>query len=512
MAMNRLDVKTDTNARKAAIISVFVFISAALVCFRLVDTRLAIAEEPESASPQLLGQDKPDTRSRWSEEKIDEIWATLIKPKARWSTKLGFGFSLNAESARNLAMAHGVHDPDEAHKWYLNHPNRQYRGLYFDLRGIPLKDRKLRNADLRYTDLKDADLSGCDLTNADLTGAILRGADLSGANLQGANLDHTILIKADLSGAWLSRASLRQALLYDSKLVEAALLQTHMEGAQFADFHSTITRKVLERWAGSDEMEHPSLLSPANLSRSNLYGANLSGAVLGNANLEGASLYMVKFADTLIDVAQLDKALHYKFIKPGVLSSRINVSQAYLQFVEAFHRESKVFFAGNGMAEMAAEYHYWEQEVKTYKPETPLYSKVLRIALMKWPYGYGSKPMWLFYYSFSVVLIFAMLFVLFTINKKKSGIYKVLRENGQEKVTVLSWRKGLLLADCLYFSLLSLATFGYGVLQPRQWVEFFRFEPVELRPLGWARILVGLEAVVGIYLLALLTTVIFGKG
>jgi len=85
-------------------------------------------------------------------------------------------------------------------------------------------------------------------------------------------------------------------------------------------------------------------------------------------------------------------------------------------------------------------------------------------------------------------------------------------EQGSEpgQAVILSWQKGFLIINCLYFSLLSLATFGYGAFKPRQWLEFFRLEQVDYIPIGWARILVGIEAAMGIYLFALLTTVLFG--
>jgi len=46
----------------------------------------------------------------------------------------------------------------------------------------------------------------------------------------------------------------------------------------------------------------------------------------------------------------------------------------------------------------------------------------------------------------------------------------------------------------------------------RQWLEFFRLELVEYKPVGWARIFVGIEAALGIYLLALLVIVLFERG
>ena len=82
-------------------------------------------------------------------------------------------------------------------------------------------------------------------------------------------------------------------------------------------------------------------------------------------------------------------------------------------------------------------------------------------------------------------------------------------DNGDGKPALLRFERGAVIVNCIYFSVLSLATFGYGALRPRQWLEFFRLTPVEYRPVGWTRIFVGLEAAIGIYLLALTALVLF---
>lgn len=408
---------------------------------------------------------------------------------------------------RLLMRAHGFHRMEDLKSW-LN----IVRPKYFDLRGIPLPNCELKNADFRFAYLEGADLSGCKLINANLTGANLRGANLSGAILYGSKLDHAVLNEADLSGAKFNGASLIQALFYKSTIVRTDFSGANLEGAQFADIILALDKTILRAYQGTGEMMSALNFTPANLSKSNFGNANLSGAIFGSANLGGTSFFQAGFSNTLIDVSQLKKAINYRYIKPTGLQSKINVPNNEMRFIEAYHRELKRFFASIGMRNMEAEYHFWEQEAKTRNPESSLYNKVLRLAFLKWPYGYGSRPIWLLYYSFAAVLGFTTLYVLLSISKQKSGVCRVEYENGQESVIPLSWRKGFLIADCFYFSLLSLATFSYGVLKPRQWIEFFRFEPIELRPIGWARILVGLEAAVGIYLLALLTIVLFGKG
>ncbi|MBI2487025.1 MAG: two pore domain potassium channel family protein [Deltaproteobacteria bacterium] len=176
---------------------------------------------------------------------------------------------------------------------------------------------------------------------------------------------------------------------------------------------------------------------------------------------------------------------------------------------ELTYRDLKTFYEKELLYDVAKEFHYRENEVKTKGSSWVM--RIFRIAFFKLPYGYGSRPFWLLPYSLIVIVIFALIFALLTIPRgTKSGIYFVQAES-DKKEEILSFRKGMLFLDCLYFSLLSFTTFGYGTLHLRKLLEFFRLEPVEFKPVGWSRIFVGLEATIGIYLLALLATVLFGR-
>jgi len=48
-------------------------------------------------------------------------------------------------------------------------------------------------------------------------------------------------------------------------------------------------------------------------------------------------------------------------------------------------------------------------------------------------------------------------------------------------------------------------------MRPKQWLQLFRLKLVEHEPFGCIRILVGIEAALGIWVLALLVTVLFGR-
>jgi len=156
---------------------------------------------------------------------------------------------------------------------------------------------------------------------------------------------------------------------------------------------------------------------------------------------------------------------------------------------------------------------------------------------LDWTYGYGSRPLRLIPFCFGVILLFGFIYIIQTIPPAESGIYLVKEgeedektflvqesttsedgrksyimhelEYNEEKPTLLPIAGGRIIYNCLFFSFLSFATFGYGALRPREWISFFRLTPVEYKPVGWARIFVGFEAAIGIYLLALTALVLF---
>lgn len=435
--------------------------------------------------PKLSEEEKASLRTRWTEAKVQEVIAALRAKEPLPVEEIPVEVIVQDYDAGALIKRH----PAEVSL------------KFFDLRSIPLADCNLKGVDLGLTYLEGADLRNCNLSGVNLQEANLRDANLMGARLDYANLDNASLTGANLSEAKVYQGSLKNAILYSSNLKKAVLWAANLERAEFADLRASWLFGLTGVGVFGESIAN------ANLGQANLASANLKGAVLGQANLEGANLFGAVFGDTPVDVLQLEKAKNYRYIRPGKESPIVDHLPAGV--VENYHREAKNFFKRNQMGEMALEYHFWENEAKT--RGSPLYIRLPRLVFLKWPYGYGSRPIWLVGYSLLVVALFALLFVLVTLPRKtKSGICSVMREKEQEQEVLLSWRKGLLIGDCIYFSLLSLATFGYGTFRPRQWLEFFRLEQVEYRPTGWARILVGIEAALGIYLFALLATVLLG--
>lgn len=333
-----------------------------------------------------------------------------------------------------------------------------------------------------------ADLRGIQLNEALLDGADLYYTYLQGALLQKAKLRHANLSYANMQGANIALAKLGGAIL------------------RFSDLRDTHAWK-------------------ADFEQADLGGANLQRAYLINANFQDADLFETYFDSTYLCQVDLGEAKNIRYIVWGdSVNNRyvigrekeIKTAQDFLM-VENTYRDIKTWYQKELLNDIAAQFHYRENEVvtKRYLRSSKLKHRIwglVRIVLLKWTYGYGSRPISLLWHSLNIILGSAAIFILFTISANlgitKSGIIKT-RNYGRERF--LSFRWGFLIIECLYFSVLSFATLGYGAIRPKQWLQLFLLKPVEYKPVGLARIFVGIEAALGIWIFSLLVTVLFGR-
>ena len=162
--------------------------------------------------------------------------------------------------------------------------------------------------------------------------------------------------------------------------------------------------------------------------------------------------------------------------------------------------------------EIAKQFHYRENQVATKLSSKP-FSWIARKLMFEWTYGYGSKP-WMLLPSFVIIILFfTVCFFMMSLFHVKSGIYRI---NGKSEIPQRISAKSLkhfpaVLGNAFYYSLLTFTTFGYGAITPQQWVKLLRPNEVELKPMKWARPVAAFESIAGIYILALLAIVIFGK-
>lgn len=148
----------------------------------------------------------------------------------------------------------------------------------------------LRGARLAGEELSGLDFSGADLTEADLTEADLSDAVLRGTKLHAANLYRARLAGADLLMADLSEAELRDCQAEGAGFGAADLTGARLAGARLRE--ASLSRSTL---VGADLCVAD--LSAARLQEADLSGANLAGADLRGADLSGARVDRASFRD-----------------------------------------------------------------------------------------------------------------------------------------------------------------------------------------------------------------------
>ena len=368
-----------------------------------------------------------------------------------------------------------------------------------NLQGADLSFANLKGANIREANLQGADLSFAILAGAYLNDANIEGAYLEDANLQGADIWRAKLQGANLRGAGLQGADLRYADLADAELFGAVFDSTYLTGANLGSAKNIRFAiwgdKVKRRYIIGEEVKIGSLNQAIDSVKGVIHSLQVAADSL--RTMKDRPAMTIDSLERRIKFAVRDRDL--------IVRSR---PDAFLR-AELTYRDLKTFYRKELLDDVAMEFHFRENEVRT--KASPQYVRPLRVLFLKWTYGYGSRPSWLVWYSLVVVGLFSLIFTLLTMPRKtESGIY-LTRPGSDQEDELLPFRKGRLFLDCFYFSLLSFATFGYGAIKPQQWLQLFRLEPVEYRPVRWARIFVGIEAALGIWVFALLVTVLFGK-
>lgn len=410
--------------------------------------------------------ERDSLRRRWSEARVEEIFDSLSA----------------GEEIRGINLLSRTRDWRDTSRGY-------------DLRGISVNPKTSMTSDpdfrlrtrLRYAHWEGASLRGVNFTEGDFECAFFIGADLSEANFVAANMSYADMRSVRLEHAYLTNTVLRNVKLWDAVLDRAEMFSADLEGAE-------------------------------------LLRTTFRGTILSTPKMKDADFFRATFDTTYLSFAGLGEAkIRYIFWgEVGSNSYYIGEEKSHdmansdlkTQITIDTYRDLESFYIKEGLSTVAKEFHFRGQEVATqsYVGYNPY--RWARFLFMKLPYGYGSRPIWLLWYSLWLILAFTVIYAEITlVRRTTSGIYMVHDTiNGKKIEEIMKFRRGKILVDCLYFSVLSFVTFGYGAIQPRQWLELFRSDPVEFKAKGWVRFFVGIEAALGIYLFALLVTVLFGKG
>ncbi|MBI3992038.1 MAG: pentapeptide repeat-containing protein [Candidatus Lambdaproteobacteria bacterium] len=272
------------------------------------------------------------------------------------------------------------------------------------------------------------------------SGLSMEGFQLARANLQDIHLSHgQAEVAVNLAHADLSRTNLSGAHLYNADLHGASLLK--------AD------------------------LSHANLNRAHLEDANLLGARLYETRL--------KYARWGRHIRQEREA--YAAERAG---DRERARALYIEAEEIYRNLTRVSERG-GHSER--EGWFFRKEMIMRRRQYPLLSLHRGwMKLVDLVCGYGELPARVIGFSLSVIFASALIYFLYGVNSHGGNIGWVPGAGW--------WRNTLEYLTCVYFSVVTFTTLGYG----------------DIAPLGVMRAVAGAEAFVGAFTMALFV-VVFDK-
>ncbi len=393
-----------------------------------------------------------------------------------------------------------------------------------------LEDASLQKAHLWYANLQQADLGGAHIQAAALMGANFQGADLQDANLQranlgGADLQRAILERARLQNAWLGGAKLQLARLQDANLHGARLRNSRLDGANLsrailrgADLRHAAIVSVL---VTDPETELTTTELP-RLAEADLSGALLSGATIGPAvDLGTTILDKDRIRDEFCarDAKEWEKTRNSQDTDDG--------GQPTLLGCEAAYRQLKLNYQESGDYQTAGQFFIREMECHraqldreairverrvlywAWRLSSPIWASLLLLPgmlgwnwafrhlrcvgywLMYYLCGYGEQPGRIFGWIVAVLALFAVV---------QGGLGIIIAPGTPtESYAVLpgwglpSWEE---VKTCLYFSVVTFTTLGYGDLAPEPQV---------------GRILASAEAALGFVLMSLFLVCIVRK-
>lgn len=217
-----------------------------------------------------------------------------------------------------------------------------------------------------------------------------------------------------------------------------------------------------------------SSLMKADFSFANLHCANLTNCNLLGTNFKGAKLEHVIWGDYALQEQQAN-----------VAKSTEEKLDLYQQ-AEEVYRNLRLVSEKQGLFETAG--NFFQREMIMRRKQMPLWS-VNRIVskIVDMFCGYGEQPMRVVGFTWSVIIIFSVLFFFSGVMYNGNMINYDSTLSGQQNIENF--------LSCLYYSIVTFTTLGYG----------------DITPTGLSRVLAAIEALFGSFTLALFVVVFVKK-
>lgn len=236
----------------------------------------------------------------------------------------------------------------------------------------------------------------------------------------------------------------------------------------------------------------------ANLSQAHLFSVDLRGGSLMKADLTDANLHCAKLEDcnllgTKLDNAKLDniqwgnKVLQEKLAEKAEQKGKNSLALDYYQQAEEVYRNLRIQLEKAGLFKESGDFFYREMLMRRMQIPRLSLSR-FRSFIIDQFCGYGEKPLRVVSFSLSIILSCTFVYFL-TTSIVSSGNLIGFNSNHSLITNIRDF------FSCLYFSVVTFTTLGYG----------------DLTPQGIARVMAALEAFTGSFTMALFVVVFVKK-
>lgn len=287
----------------------------------------------------------------------------------------------------------------------------------------------------------------------------------------GERLDGAILRRSIVAGL----DGLAKCTLIDAQFIQADVSETDFTGADLreATFRDANARDTI-------------------FTRANLEDALLGGADLRGAHLDQAKFDEVEFADSRINRATSfgDRSVYetqlFQTTDPKKRRELFeSATWTYRILQELAHQ--------NARRNQTIEYYQREQDLRRHFAwNSGQYLFALKAEASRRLTGYGHNPWRILATSLLIIVICAIIYPL-TGGVQEQGVERAVTYTLDDPSEAHRWWTANVLFKSLYFSISTFATLGYG----------------DFQPVGrWARVLAGIEALLGGLLMAMIVVVL----
>jgi len=201
-----------------------------------------------------------------------------------------------------------------------------------------------------------------------------------------------------------------------------------------------------------------------------------------------ANLTQCYFWDSNIERVDLTGSKWDRNIKKEIIIFEEIEARLPSKVLEDIYRRLKQSYQKNGVYSLAGEFYY--REMECLRKQLKRFQKLFWSIAFKRLCGYGEKPFNVIGYSFLIIIVFAVIFYYNGIIFYENNVSNILINHDlldffHVNFTINQSIKDFLL--CLYTSVITFTTLGYG----------------DVHPIGWSRFFASVEAGIGIFMTAL---------